>query len=240
MPNPVPLNDAQHQNLKVLTGHSAAFGDAVNHVPVFTPEFAEVQREYPILFRKEEKGYSAVALLGFDRGENLFLDEKGWQARYVPAAQRRGPFMIGFAGGHGAAGEPVIYIDQDHPRISTQDGLPLFLPHGGNAPYLEASIRTLQILHNGAAQTASFFEALEAHGLLEPVEIDIELSETARCKVPGFHTVSTERLAALPGDALRTLNEKGMLLLVFAAVSSLGNIHHLIERKRRKEEGGAG
>ena len=30
-----------------------------------------------------------------DKGENLFLDERGWNARYVPAVQQRGPFIIG-------------------------------------------------------------------------------------------------------------------------------------------------
>jgi hypothetical protein len=61
---------------------------------VLPTEFEEVQREYPILIRKDPSGdYQAVALLGLDRDENLFLDETGWNARYVPAVQQRGAVL---------------------------------------------------------------------------------------------------------------------------------------------------
>ena len=36
----------------------------------------------------------AVALLGFAKGENLFLENGGWTSDYIPAIQRRGPFAL--------------------------------------------------------------------------------------------------------------------------------------------------
>ena len=56
MPNAVPLDNVQHQNLKVMVGHSPQLGSAVNEVPVFATEFAEVARDYPIYFRQDDKG----------------------------------------------------------------------------------------------------------------------------------------------------------------------------------------
>ena len=40
-------------------------------------EFADVQREYPIFFRKDPATgeFMSIALLGFSKDENLFLDE---------------------------------------------------------------------------------------------------------------------------------------------------------------------
>ena len=97
MTNIVLLDNVTHKDLRVRTGYSVEFGDHVNLALVFPTEFAFVQREYPILFRRYPDGDpEAVALLGLDKGENLFLDEPGWNARYVPAVQQRGPFLIGF------------------------------------------------------------------------------------------------------------------------------------------------
>ena len=96
MTNRVLLNNVEHRDLRVVTRHSVDFGDAINQVLVFPTEFEDLQREYPILFRRDAEGnIQAVALLGLDRDENLFLDGEGWHARYVPAVQRCGPFSIG-------------------------------------------------------------------------------------------------------------------------------------------------
>ena len=63
MTEAVLLNNVDHHDLKVALGHDAAFGDAINQVLVLPTEFAEVQREYPILFRKDDAGaFRAVAL----------------------------------------------------------------------------------------------------------------------------------------------------------------------------------
>jgi hypothetical protein len=76
MTNAVLLDNVTHKDLRVKTGFTAEFGDSVNQVLVFPTEFAFIQREYPIFFRRNKKGeYQAVALLGLDKGENLFLSE---------------------------------------------------------------------------------------------------------------------------------------------------------------------
>ena len=123
----VPLNNVEHKNLRVITRSSAQFGDNVGGVVIFPTEFREVQREYPIFFRKEPgtDDYLSVALLGFAKDENLFLDGSGWNARYIPAVVARGPFLIGFQDE-----SPVIHLDLDHPRVSETEGEPLFLATG--------------------------------------------------------------------------------------------------------------
>jgi hypothetical protein len=95
-------------------------------VLIFPTEFAYAQREYPILFRRDSSGnLQAVALLGLDKDENLYLDDNGWNARYIPAVQQRGPFLIGFRNREvdgDVVREPVIHVDLDHPRISQTEG----------------------------------------------------------------------------------------------------------------------
>jgi len=47
------LNNIQHKNLRVVTRPGAQYGDNVGIVMTFPTEYADVQREYPIFFRKD-------------------------------------------------------------------------------------------------------------------------------------------------------------------------------------------
>lgn len=238
MSNTVLLDNVTHMDLRVRTGYAAEFGDNLATVLVFPTEFADIQREYPILFRRDDNGdLQAMALLGLARDENLFLDDNGWNARYVPAVQQRGPFLIGLHG-HDAAGDVVakamVHVDLDHPRISRTEGEAVFLEHGGNSPYLERVSRILQIIHTGAEAARPMFAAFEEAGLIEDMNIEIDLGDGTKYVLPDFLTISEERLAALDGAALEKLNRAGYLHLAMLVVTSLGNIAWLIELKNRK------
>ena len=142
----VMLNNVAHKDLRVKTRYGAEFGDNTGTVLTFPTEFAEIQKEYPIFFRRdpETSEYHAIALLGFDKNENLFLENNRWNATYLPAAIARGPFLIGFQERQidgEIRNEPVIHVDLDHPRVNEAEGEPVFLPHGGNSPYLDHSFR---------------------------------------------------------------------------------------------------
>lgn len=238
MTKPVPLDNVEHHDLKYVSGHSPAFGDSVNQVAVFPTEFAEIQREYPIFFRRDDKGaFYAVTLLGLDKDENLFLSDRGWNARYVPAMIARGPFVIGFRAQEingETVREPVIHADLDHPRFSRTQGEPLFLPHGGHAPRLERITRTLRAIHTGAEVMPVMFAAFESAGLLAPVEVDIRIDDSTTYKIPGLFGISAEALGALDGATLQALNAQGFLGLAFQVLTSLGNVSKIIEMKNQK------
>ncbi|MBL8548802.1 MAG: SapC family protein [Hyphomonadaceae bacterium] len=229
------LNNVDHGKLRVIARHGSAYGDSVNQALVFPTEFAAIQREYPILLFKEGGGaFQAVALLGLDRDENLFLDAQGWHARVVPAVHQRGPFLIGPS--HGIGGDPKIHIDLDDPRVSESEGEPLFLPQGGNAPYLQRVIRALVVIHEGVDLGRRLYPALEAAGLIEPVNVEIQLSEREQYNLADYYSVSAEKLASLGGGELQSLNMQGFLLPAFLMLASLDNVSRLIELKQRKRE----
>jgi hypothetical protein len=242
MSRTVLLDNVAHRDIRVRTGHSAEFGDAVNNVLVFPTEFALVQREYPILFRRDSSGQlQAVALLGLDVTENLFVEDGRWNARYVPAVLQRGPFLIGFRQAEAAgesAREPVIHVDLDHPRISYTEGEPVFLKHGGNSAYLERASRMLQVIHSGAAMTGRMFAAFEEAGLIDEMQIEIALDERVKYDLPGFLTISADRFSQLDGVQLERLQKAGYLQLAVLVMASVSNIYWLIELKNRRRVGG--
>ncbi len=233
------LNNVTHKDLRVITRHAAEFGDNLGSVLTFPTEYGDIQREYPIFFRKDPQTgeFGSVALLGFAKDENLFLDETGWHARYIPGVIARGPFLIGFQQQQ-VNGEtqtaPVIHVDMDDPRVSTTEGEPAFLPQGGNSPYLERIAAILKGLHDGVAVSKAMFAAFTAHDLIEPVKIEIRFSPEEQYDLVGLYSISEPKLRALEGEALTSLHKSGFLQGAYLVLASLNNMKTLIEMKHQR------
>jgi hypothetical protein len=232
------LNNVAHKNLRVITRAGAQFGDSIGAVLTVPTEYGDIQREYPILFRKDPQGQLfSVALLGFDTNENLFLEGDRWDAAYVPGTVARGPFLIGFQEREErgrVVREPVIHIDLDNPRVSQTEGEPIFMPLGGNSPYLNRITATLRKLAVGIDASKAMIEAFTALDLIEPLNIEIEI-DGQQYKLVGFHTINQEKLANLDAQNVYSLHRAGFLQAAFLIVNSEQNLQRLVERKRRRE-----
>jgi hypothetical protein len=229
------LDNVQHAALRLRRGHGARFGEAVNQVAVFASEFAQVQREYPILFARQPEGaLQAVAILGFDRDENLFLQGERWDSDYVPALLRHRPFTLG-----AGDGEPLVCVDLSDPRVAPEgeDGDPVFKPHGGNAPMLERALDALRVLQAGTAIAPTMTAVFDELGLVEAVTLQVSFDENTGVDFDGYLAVVPEKIAALDGTALARLNGAGLLDVAVFAAASLGTMPRLIARKQRKLAG---
>lgn len=235
------VNHDEHQDVRVITERSARYGDSVMYTLTLPFEFRSVQTHYPILFHQEDDGeLLPVALFGFEKGENLFLDESGWDAGYVPATILRQPFLIGYQGSEIDKDEDktrVLTIDMDHPRVNKEEGEPLFLPLGGRSDYLEWSADLLEQIYEGLVHCEEFVAALKEHDLIEAANFDITLSDGSHNQLLGFHVLNEEKVRQLPGDVLAQFSEKSFLMPMFMILASMGNIRTLIQRKDRKELG---
>ena len=229
MSNVTRLDNVAHADLRIAAGHGAAFGDAVNQIALFLPEFEEAQRHYPILFRRHEAGsLQALAILGFDRDENLFLEGDRW-AGYVPAIARRGPFLIGLAGD-----EPMIHVDLDHPRVlgeGGEGGEPLFLPQGGQAPALDRAVEALRAIHLGHEAAPAMTALFDELGLVRQVTLNVQVSDSKRYNFKAYLAIAPDRIAALDAASLERLNQAGLLPPAIFAASSLANMSRLTARK---------
>jgi hypothetical protein len=226
------LDNVQHAGLRLRRGHGARFGEAVNQVAVFVSEFDQAQREYPILFARTPDGaLQGVAILGFDRGENLFLDGDRWDAAYIPALLRHRPFTVGVADG-----ERAVFVDLGDPRVAEEgeEGEPVFKAHGGNAPALEAAIDALRALEAGATVAATMTALFDELGLVEAVRLQVQFSEHAGVDFDGYLAVTQDALARLDGAALERLSRAGLLDVAVFAAASLGTMPRLVARKQRK------
>ena len=239
MANHALLNNVDHKNLKIITTRSADLGDNVMSTMTFPNEFRSVQAHYPIFFSKQpDTGqFQALAVFGFEEGENLFLDENGWDASYIPLTIERQPFLIGFQSG-ASAGEQktVIHIDMDSPRISETEGEAVFLEHGGLTEYLQHITSVLQTIHEGFEKSQAFIDALLKHDLLESFTLDVELNDGSKYRLAGFYTINEGKLIEVDGESLARLNHDGHLQPIYMAIASLSNIRDLIDRRNARLE----
>jgi len=228
MSNYVILDNVTHADVKVDRRYSSEYGNNINETRVFVTEFEELQREYPIFFRKDETGkFYPVVLLGLDLNENLFLNDMEWDARYVPAIFQRGPFQIGLP----EKGEPIIKIDLDSDRIDSENGLPLFKQNGGLSPYLSHISDVLKKIHIGLEMNDSFFQHLIDASLIESVTLDLKLDDNTAYSMPEVYSIDEKAFQALKGPLLESLHASGLLTLCQYVLSSRRNVRHLIDKK---------
>ena len=235
MTNRVRLDNIEHATLRVTPRAAPEFGHSVNQLLLVPAEFEEAQREFPIFFRRDGEGtFHSVSLLGFDRGENLFLDGAAWTARYMPAVLRRGPFFLGPADENEPASPAAVYVDLDDPRLSESEGEPLFLTHGGSAPYLEQVTDALKTVREGLAAAKAMFTLFAELELLQPINVDVRLADGLEYHIPDLFTVSRAGVERLTGTQLERLNRTGYLAAAIHVCSSTGNMNRLVELKSAK------
>lgn len=221
------LNNIQHKDLRIITQRGAKWGDDVMSAPAAINEFRRLQAHYPIVFQPDDKGgFIPTVLFGLQAGENLFLNETGWDADYLPMAMQRLPFSIGIADE-----ELRMMVNMDSPRISHgAEGEAVFLPHGGTTDYTENANAVLRSLHEGLEATTEFMQTLMQHELLESFVLDVERPDGTHGQLVGFYMVNEERLAALDTATVGLLHQADYLMPIYMAMASMSNLTKLIKR----------
>ena len=243
MTNFALVNNADHQDVRIITERAARYGDDLMQAPTFPFEFRSVQAFYPIVFQQDNNGgFQPVALFGFQDKENLFLGQNGWRAAYLPAMVRREPFLIGFKETTEPSGpERMLSLDMDHPRVNTEvegKGEPLFQPLGGRTRFLEDAADLLETIYEGLEHSRAFVSALQEHDLLEAVTLEIALKDGSRNQLIGFHCLAEEKVQELSGAVLGEFNKEGFLMPMFMVLASMANIQRLVEMKNKMLESG--
>jgi hypothetical protein len=235
VPNYVLVNPEVHKDIRIITERGAALGDNVQVAMTFQNEFRNIQGSYPILFQKFGEEFIPVALFGFEKDENLFLTDEGWNASYIPAMMRKEPFLIGLqSGGEDEKAARVFSIDTDSPRVNSEQGEAMFDPLGKMTPYLEGQAALLESLYVGEKQNKLFVKALQEQDLLESVTMDITLNDGSRNSLIGFYTINEEKIPDLSAETLNLMNKNDMLLPLFMVLASLSNLQRLVDLKNAR------
>ncbi len=228
MTNVVILNSNTHRTLRVMAAPSARHGDNQRFVSVVPREFPNLVAHYPLFFAKDsETGqFYCGAVLGFDLGENLFLNEGGeGQDSYRPLNLQRGPFFI--------AGNELA-IDLDNSRVGAADGQALFDGEGKPTPYLDAIRSVFRELKPGQEMTKIFIDTLLGLKLIEQININLAFDDGTKRDLQGLYTISQDTLRSLPDDTVLDLFRRGYLHLIYMMIASLQQVPVLAQKKNRR------
>jgi hypothetical protein len=221
------LNSEAHRLLKVDGRASAAYGDSQRFAQVTVGEFAQLIVHYPIFFSKDSATgqlYCGV-MLGYDEGENLFLEEWRERSWYRPLMLQRAPFCT-----HGRE----LAIDLDHPRVGVEAGEALFTDEGRPTPYLEAIRHAFRFLQPGMRATKAFIARLLQLSLIEPIDLEVEFDDGSRRDCVGLYTIDRGVLASLADATVIELHRCGYLRLIDFMIASLKQMPVLTARKNAR------
>jgi hypothetical protein len=226
MSNVVLLDSQSHRNLRVHARADARYGDSQRFVAVVVNEFHALQKYCPILFSKDaDTGqFYCGAMLGFDAGENLFLDEHRTLAMYRPLNLQRGPFLT--------AGSDLA-IDLDHPRVASSGDQALFSEAGEPSTYLQSIMGLMRELRPGLERTRIFIDTLMSLKLIEPMTISTRFDDGRDREFTGLYTINRDELKQLADAAVLELFRRGYLQLIYLMLASLDHVSGLAQRKNR-------
>lgn len=226
MSNVVLLDSQVHRKLRVHARAAGAYGDDQRFVAVVVNEFPALAMSYPILFSKnaDTGQFYCGAMLGFDSGENLFVEEQATAVAYRPLNLQRGPFLV--------AGSDLA-IDLDHPRVAPSGDQELFTEAGEPSGYLQSIMGLMRELRPGLERTRIFIETLMSLKLIEPITISARFDDGLNREFTGLYAVSRDRLMELADAAVVDLFRRGYLQLIYLLLASLNHVSVLAQRKNR-------
>ena len=228
------VDDQAHRNTRVDMRRGAAYGESIHLVSVIPHEFNRLLTHFPIFFARDNDSgdFGLAAMLGFEVDENLFLDGDQWTVDYVPLHMQRGPFTVGPSDDSNT--QLVACIDANDPRVQEQEGERLYTDEGERTEFMKTVNSILAELVRGTAQTREFVEALTRHDLIEQLALNVQFANGDTLRFDNLYTVSSEKLAALRGDALESLHERGYLKLAYEIIASISGVGRLIDIKNRR------
>jgi SapC len=233
----MPLNSRDHAGWSAKSTENATWMVGQHAIPLTAEEFVHASRNYPIVFSVAENPVP-LALMGLNEGVNTFFDDDGklTTTAYVPAYARRYPFML--AKLTPETEELSLCFDPTSDLVGEfADGNPLF-DNGEPSESCKATLDFCRNFEEAGFRTQAFVDELVKHDLLMDGEVSIQQQGNEQPFLyRGFKMVNQEKLRDLRGDVLRSMNQSGMLALIFAHLFSLELMSDVFGRQVQQGKG---
>lgn len=234
----MPLNSRDHAGWRARSVDRASWVGGQHAVPLTVEEFAQAQRDFPIVFSAGDKPVP-LALMGLNDGINVFFDEEGRAQGdfYVPAYIRRYPFLL--ARLDARSDQMSLCFDPTSDLVGEfEDGVPLFA-EGQPSEHTRNLLQFCERFEEAGVRTQAFMEEIGKAGLLMDGEVSIQSADNPDRPFiyRGFKMINQEKLRERRGDQLRKWNESGLLPLIFAHLFSLDLMRVIFARQTAAGKG---
>ena len=217
-----PLNSRDHLKFHSRTLDRAPWAVGQHAIPLTVDEFPLAHRHFPIVFSIGDNPVP-LALFGLNEGVSVFFDDEGKALEdfYIPAYIRRYPFMLARLDPNSETMslcfDPLSGLVEE-----SEDGNALF---DGDQPSTTTQ-ELMQFCENfeqAGVRTQQFMDELKKADLLMAGEVAIARQDDPDKPYVyrGFQMINQEKLQELHGDKLRSLNQSGLLPLIYAPLFSL-------------------
>ncbi len=229
-----PMSLAQHGGLKLVDIEDFSLARDVGLVPVTLGEFPVVAKQYPIVFLRPPKGQPPipVAALGTHPRENLFVGPDGrWLSGfYVPAYLRRYPFITGDTADKT---RKAVFVDVESPRISRDNGLPIY-ENDGLSKIGKAAVDFCGQYHAQAEQTTPFARALGDANIFMPQDYPVATLPNQPREGRLMMAIDERRLKAVSDTTFLDWRGKNWLPSIYLHLFSLGHFAALANLAKRR------
>lgn len=233
----MPLNSRDHASWSSRITENATWMVGQHAIPLTAEEFVHASRHFPIVFSVAENPVP-LGLMGLNEGVNTFFDETGKldSPIYVPAYARRYPFML--AKLTQETEELSLCFDPTSDLVGEFEGGTALFDGDQPSESCKATLEFCRNFEEAGFRTQSFVDELVKHDLLMDGEVSIQQQGNDQPFVyRGFKMVDQEKLRDLRGDVLRTMNQNGMLALIFAHLFSLEHMSEVFARQVQQGKG---
>ena len=100
--------------------------------------------------------------------------------------------------------------------------------------YFQQAKYCLAQLLEGELANKRLLEQLQSMELLQVMKMEVTFANQQSTTLNGLYTIDTEKLAALSAEKIASLHKAGLLQAIYTLITSLGQIHHLIDLKNKQ------
>ncbi|AWB65786.1 hypothetical protein C2869_04740 [Saccharobesus litoralis] len=226
---PEQLDPKKHSQIYIDTTHYDTPNNHVNSCVVTVAELANLVHEYPIFITKNNHSglFQLSALFGLKSGENLYLQDNSWRAKYLPMEILRRPIQL--AQDENDPQKATFALDMNSPQINNQTGERLFTDNGAPTDYLQRIQTMFSQLISSSQQTQKILQTAAQYDLIEPVELNIKFEGQEQPVLGGLYSVKAENLNTLTGEALETCHKTGVLQICHLLLITATHLDKLVQ-----------
>ncbi|KMT64256.1 SapC family protein [Catenovulum maritimum] len=224
------VNFQLHSDLCIDTKNYEAAENKMNTAYIVATEISTLCHEYPIfIIKNPDNGlFQLCALLGLNSGENLYLDNGQWRAKYLPLDVLRRPFQLALPEGS-MDNQGQVAINMDSPQVCVGKGEAVFTEEGEPTAYFKRIQQSFSQLMGGTKFTSSLLKQADDLGLLEQVTLDYESSSKGKQSLNGLYSFSQEAVSKLAGESLEQCHKSGILQVCYLMQTSGIHLQKLVE-----------
>jgi hypothetical protein len=199
-----------------------AAGNAL--VPLSAPEIGQATLAFALAFVQREDHWTLSAVLGLLPQQNLYIDGNGrWLGRYLPAALRGYPFLIGAS----ADGQATLCIDEACGLLTEGGDGERFFDEANTLSQTLTQVGTFLLeTAQGEVALLDACDKLHEAGIIEPWPITLQ-GQDGEHAVVGLHRINEAKMNALDDAAFGLLRRSGALAVAYAQILSTGNLNQL-------------